>query len=241
VGAGQGLMHRPDGLNGMKVLDSWALWYRFRPRYRAFEHGRIAAFISIPKNASKTVLKVLQLGRNRDEENTDSLVIYENHQRGAILRAKYRLDDLFVFCFSRNPYDRCVSWFEYHHHLEPYRSLTFDQWVRNGMPHHWRRQNQTHYSRRRLTPLLQYTFVEGCRVDFIGRMEDFARDLRFVVDRLNEISEARGLEPRFSAADYVENTSRRRHDDYSAYYTPETRNIVFRLLRKDFEHFGYEK
>ncbi|MBC8488197.1 MAG: hypothetical protein H8D45_19385 [Bacteroidetes bacterium] len=69
---------------------------------------RIAVFISIPRNASKTVLNILELGANRDIENTDSPVIYENHQRGVVLASKYELENLFVFCFSRNPYDRYI-------------------------------------------------------------------------------------------------------------------------------------
>lgn len=73
---------------------------------------RIAAFVSIPKNASKSVLDILELGANRDHDNTTSLVIYENHQRAAVLARKYNLAELFVFCFARNPYSRCISWYQ---------------------------------------------------------------------------------------------------------------------------------
>jgi len=106
-------------------------------------HLRVAAFISIPKNASKTVLHMLRLGKNRDRDTTSSPVIYENHQRGAVLADKCRLDRLYTFCFVRDPYERCISWYEYHRNLQPYESLTFADWVHAGMPHHWKRQNQT--------------------------------------------------------------------------------------------------
>ena len=207
---------------------------------------RVGAFISIPKNASKTVLDALELGANRNVERTRSLVIYENHQRGAVLARRYPLDRLFVFCFARNPYDRCVSWYEYHRTVEryePYLSLSFDEWVRRGMPHHWRRQNQTDFARRGLTPLLQYTFVEGVRVDFVGRMERFDEDLGVVVDRLNEICRRRGIAHRFRRPEKVaaKNTAPRQRTRTDEYYTPETREIVYSLLEKDFRHFGYEK
>lgn len=201
---------------------------------------RIAAFVSIPKNGSKSVLEILDLGDNRDEETTTSLVIYENHQRAAVLARRYRLDKLFVFCFSRNPYDRCVSWYKYHRDIEPYKSFTFESWIREGMPHHWDWQNQTHYPSTGLSPLLQYNFVEDYRMDFVGRMEDFASDLNVVIEKLNAICADRGLTHRFAYTDKRTNTSDR-HRDFERYYTKETKEIVASLLEKDFSHFGYDK
>ncbi len=121
---------------------------------------RIGVFISIPKNASKSILNILALGKNRDQENTSSLIIYENHQRASILSQKYDLNNLFVFSFVRNPYDRCISWYEYHKNMELYRSLSFSSWVKQRMPHHWRIQNQTDYVSEGFSPLFQYNFVE---------------------------------------------------------------------------------
>ncbi|MDY6904695.1 MAG: sulfotransferase family 2 domain-containing protein [Thermodesulfobacteriota bacterium] len=199
---------------------------------------RIGAFISIPKNASKSVLDILELGHNRDEETTRSLVIYENHQRAAVLDRKYGLDNLFVFCFSRNPYDRCVSWFEYHKDIEPYKFYTFESWIKNGMPHHWDIQNQTNYAEKGLSPLLQYNFVENYKVDFIGQIENFSRDINTVIERLNTICENRGLRHRFQYTPKRVNTSER-HTDLQHYYTKETREIVYAHLKQDFMHFGY--
>nr|VFJ58830.1 MAG: Sulfotransferase family protein [Candidatus Kentron sp. FW]VFJ58925.1 MAG: Sulfotransferase family protein [Candidatus Kentron sp. FW]VFJ63126.1 MAG: Sulfotransferase family protein [Candidatus Kentron sp. FW] len=146
---------------------------------------RIAVFISIPKNASQSIIKILELGENRDEENTASLVIHENHQRARILNQRFDLNNLFVFCFSRNPYDRCVSWYRYHKNIEPYRSLSFDSWVMNGMPHHWIVQNLTDYVSEGITPLLQYNFLEQYKVDFVGKLENFSHDMKVIIERLN--------------------------------------------------------
>lgn len=202
---------------------------------------RIAAFISIPKNASKTVLRILDLGPNRDEETTDSLVIYENHQRGVVLNSKYKLDDLFVFCFSRNPYSRSVSWYEFHRDLEPYKSLTFEAWVRQGMPHHWKQQNQTDYVKEGISPLLQYNFVDGCRVDFVGRIESFESDLRNVIARLNSICGERSIAHKFQYAQMAVHRYRRQRARLADYYSDGTRQIVYSLLEKDFIHFGYDE
>lgn len=202
--------------------------------------NRIGAFISIPKNASKTVLDVLELGRNRDSEITNSLVIYENHQRGMVLDARYNLGPLYVFCFCRNPYDRCVSWFEYHKEMEPYRTLSFETWIKNGMPHHWVQQNQTNYITEGISPLLQYHYVEQCKIDFVGRMENFEQDFSSIIEKLNELCTHKGLLHRFSYRNEQLNTSTR-HAAMDSYYTPETRKIVYELLEKDFTYFGYER
>jgi hypothetical protein len=202
---------------------------------------RIAAFISIPKNASHTVRHILQLGPNRDRDDTASLVIYENHQRGVVLKARHDLRRLFTFCFARNPYDRCVSWFEYHrrHGTEPYASLSFADWVMAGLPHHWRRQNGTDYVAEGLSPLLQYQFVARTRLDFIGRIETFATDLKRVIAELNRRCRAEAIPHRFVYSPQRINASdrsRRLRDFYSI----ETKRRVRSLLRKDFEFFGYE-
>lgn len=186
------------------------------------------------------MLRILDIGANRDEDRTDSPVIYENHQRAAVLAQRFQLDDLFVFCFSRDPYDRCVSWYEFHRHLEPYRSLAFRDWVGHGMPHHWEVQNGTDYTSLGISPLLQYHFVEGCRVDFVGKVESFLDDLAVVVERLNRMCERRGIDRRFEVRDEHLNRSGRSRD-LGDYYDEDSKDLVYRTLEKDFLHFGYER
>lgn len=201
---------------------------------------RIAAFISIPKNASKSVLEILELGYNRDVEDTTSLVIYENHQRAAVLKRRYDLSNLFVFCFTRNPYDRCVSWYEYHKNIEPYCSMSFDSWIKKGMPHHVAVQNGTDFVAEGISPLLQFNYVESQRIDFIGKVETFDNDMMIIVDKLNSLCEQKELQHRFKHTPLKTNTSIR-CDDYERYYSKETKEIVYAILQKDFNHFGYPR
>jgi len=201
---------------------------------------RIAAFISIPRNASNTIRDVLELGPNRDQENTDSLVIYENHQRARVLNRKYDLSNLFVFCFSRNPYDRCVAWYAYHRELEPYNALGFDEWIGRGMPHHWKVQNQTDYLSEGISPLSQYEFVEQYKVDFIGKLENFPNDLMSIIDRLNLLCKEKGINHTFNYTDIRKNISNR-ETDFEGYYNQKTKETVYSLLEKDFLFFGYKR
>jgi hypothetical protein len=203
-------------------------------------HKRIAAFISIPKNASKSVLKMLDIGPNRDREATSSPVIYENHQRGVVLSRHHDLQNLFVFCFSRNPFDRCISWYEFHRHIAPYKDLTFDKWIREGMPHHFRVQNATNYLEEGISPLLQANYTRNTKIDFIGRFERLEHDLRYAIHKLNQRAQEINLQKTFEFTNVHINQSNRL-PRMSDYYCPETEQIVLRLLAEDFDLFNYPK
>ena len=180
---------------------------------RSFLHNnffrkRIGLFISIPKNGSKSILNNFSLGNIRGIENSPSLVIFENHQRGKILSQKYNLDNLFVFCLSRNPYDRTVSWFEYHKNIPPYCELNFIEWVDQGMPHHWVQQNQTNYLIENLSPLEQHIFIDDCKVDFIGKLENYSKCLNIIQEKLNSICKEKNINYRFKPTNYIVNNSK---------------------------------
>lgn len=199
----------------------------------------LATFISIPRNGSHSVRQALGLGPNRDLDTVASEVIDENHQRGAVLAERYGLAGSFVFCMARHPYSRCLSWYRFHRHLEPYRSLSFEHWVANGLPHHWLTQNATDYYTTGLSPLLQHTFVTGCQVDYIGRVEHFDESLASIVERLNALRGERGLPPGFRTAEVHHNASPP-EPAVEQLESEHTRRAVHELLRTDYEHFGYE-
>lgn len=202
---------------------------------------RIGVFISIPKNGTYTVKKLLKLNKDSDGKY-GSVIISEKHERGTILNDKYNLEGLFVFCFVRNPYDRTISWYEYHknRNLEPYTSLSFEEWVKEGMPHHWDVLKETNWEEEGISPLLQYHFVSDCKVDFVGRVEHFEHDMKTIVRRLNRMLEDTHREPDFEYIEARKNTSNRSNslDDY---YTPETKKIASEILHRDFVEFRYEK
>jgi len=201
--------------------------------------SRVAAFISIPRNASNAVRVSLGLGPNRDHDSTGSPVIYENHQRGSVLTRKYDLGRLFVFCFVRNPYERCVSWYQYHRDrgMEPYTALSFDAWVRQGLPHHWQIQNETDYSSAGLSPLSQYDFIEGTVVDYVGRIESFEDDIRLISATVAARCADKGID--YQPRQIVHSNRSSRPEDWRSLFQPETLELVSTLLERDFSTFGY--
>lgn len=206
------------------------------------EKKMVGCFISIPKCATKTILRMFALGRNRDnhyKEESDQHVIYENHQRLKKLEERFDLDKKFVFTFVRNPYDRVKSWYNYHINTEPYKSQTLNEWIQNGCPTHWKVQNQTNWRKENLSPLLQFNFVDGkTKVDFVGKIENFEEDCKLIITKLNKLFEDNGLEKRIS---YKTLQANRSTDQTKEQITDENKELIYTMFRKDFEYFGYEK
>ena len=203
--------------------------------------SKIACFVSVPRCASKSILVMLALGGERDEdsaEKTEQITIYENHQRLSVLEARYDLADKYNFAFVRNPYDRLASWYQFHRNIEPYRPLTFAQWIREGCPTHWIIQNRTKWKQEGLSPLLQHNFLDAshAQMSFVGRMQSFDEDMKQVIGDLNSICIQRGIEHRFVFKSVRINTSR----SDTLTYTDELRERVFKMFRKDFDAFGYD-
>lgn len=201
----------------------------------------VAAFISIPKNGTISVKEILKRNKNSDR-NFETIVISEKHQRGKVLKKKYNLDNHFVFCFSRDPYDRSVSWYEYHkdRNLAPYTKLSFENWIQEGMPHHWTELRGTNWTDADLSPLLQYNFVSDCKVDFIGKIEHFERDMSKVIKELNKRLKESGQRLKYRFSNTQKNRSERK-SGIEHYFTDETKKIVSEKLHKDFEFIGYKK
>ena len=192
-------------------------------------------FISIPKNASITIHKLFGI-KQKDRSNKRDVGIFDNHARCEIIKKRYgeeEFDGRFKFCFVRNPWDRCVSWFFFHKRLKPYRYYSFAGWIKADMPHHWKIQNGTDYIKEKISPLEQYVFIydkQGNKmIDYIGKVENLDDDLKYLLKR--------GYMKRTNG--HRQNKSSRR-SDYRKYYTRETKNIVANQLKKDIQLFNYK-
>jgi hypothetical protein len=161
--------------------------------------------------------------------------------------------DYFKFAFVRNPWDRLVSWYtmidgcrravaagtagpKARRNIEKNNLFkyvlscgpTFDEFVKNCTEK--QRVGNCYYSFT-FNQLRYLTDENGeMLVDFIGRFENFTRDLSHVFDKLG--LEASQLE--------IPHKNRSAHSHYSEMYTPETREIVRKRFRRDIEFFGYE-
>ena len=203
---------------------------------------KVALFISIPKCASKSIQKTLELGIGRDNElhaTKEEHVISENHQRLKVLEVKYNINELFSFCFVRNPYDRIISWYKYYKSHPSYNKITLNEWVALGCPIHWESQNKTNWKKEKLNPLLQFNFIDsnrGNNVDFIGRMENYDDDIEKLRKILNDIFKEKGFEK------FIPFTKVHINKTYKGEeLTVESKEIIYNLFKKDFEYFDYKK
>ena len=132
-------------------------------------------------------------------------------------------DEYFKFAFVRNPWDRLVSWYSMvttlpreGNELRRYvhdNSSTFEEFIYNCTGE-VKIKEGVHYSF--AYNQLDYVTDEhgNVLVDFIGRLENFDKDIQEVFRRI-------GFE-----LETVPHKNRSGHQHYSTFYTPETEMIV---------------
>lgn len=191
-------------------------------------------FISVPKNGSQSVFSMLGY-KIKDRSSESDHGIMDNHARAVVLRDRYRdFDSRFTFCFVRNPLERLVSWYDHHlkvYRCEPYKSKTFKEWVMAGCPHHWKKQNGTHWNEP-LSPIHQWQFLYdadgNCLVDRIYRMESF--DAHF-----EDACRIIGVEP----PERKTHKNKATKGSWKDRYDDESLAFATKIVEKDIRLFGY--
>lgn len=195
--------------------------------YRSYTHKHKAIFIHIPKNAGTSVLKLLM----GESINRDHLTFREFEQSNSYLFDKY-----YKFCFSRNPYDRAVSTYEYlrrggnkvsdlfYQKLFEDKYSTFEEYVLNYLDEFKLHEHVL------FKP--QYSFVYddrlNCKVDFCGKFENLNHDMGFVLYKI-------GISGELNKTNTTPKTK-----DYRKYYENDgVRKKIYNLYKKDFLLFGY--
>jgi len=193
---------------------------------------KIACFISIPKCGTNTIISILEMPSydiDRHNESVRRLIIDDNHKTLDYINQKYNLHNVFIFTFVRHPYQRIASWFFFHKKLQinHYLYLTFEQWLRNGMPHHHEGD-----------AMIQCDYIDSKHktVDFVGKIENFEDDMKKLIGILNDRCIKLNVRHKFSYSPIKENEN---IYDYS--YTQEMKDLVYERCKRDFIAFGYER
>ena len=152
-------------------------------------------------------------------------------------------NNMFSFCFIRNPYARLVSEYFWKRKDSDIRfgidcrQMTFGQFIKT-LQRKFRnilaqpQAEVSHY-------LPQYLYVcdenDKILVDFVAKYEDgLERGLEQALQKLGVTQVTPIKLPK-------SNSTSSQRDHYSTYYTPELKNIVGTLYDKDFTIFGYSK
>lgn len=213
---------------------------RFRPQFERDDDMPPGVFIHVHK-CGGTALKTLLFGVGMKHNVIAIAGRWAIPQPGYIARYTWwrqRHPDhyrrAFKFTFIRNTWDRVISnwlFFRQRHavfvSLEKFLDLAVTKQGRAGgkPPHRAIKQMVNH-----LIPFSNEDAYHLSEMDFIGRLEHFERDLRYVLEQLG-LGDYDGPMPRRNW------TTRDR--PYTDYYTDETRDLVARHYAKDIETFGF--
>lgn len=207
--------------------------------------------ISGSRIALKTALTHLKyLGKQVLEFNSDETRIPDeisgNFRIGAYRRMKRSINpgtwnNLYKFTFVRNPYDRAVSsWafltsesrgdfrieMNFSDFIEKVINADFDSY-------------QSILNTEQIADLEWHTMPQVIHlqnkigkidVDFVGKVEDFEKDLKFIFQQL-QIADSGEEKVRVNSSG---------HKPYQTYYTKELKERVYSYYKADFESFGYD-
>jgi len=134
-------------------------------------------------------------------------------------------NDYFKFAFVRNPWDRVVSC--YHKQVLPKFNPHYQKCFDKDFDFFVDFIDSQDLSACDIHIKLQTTLIPIQEVDFIGRFERFAEDLRYVLDRIG-MTDAQ-----------IVHKNRSEHKHYSAYYTKRTKRIIAKKYKKDIQAFSY--
>lgn len=231
------------------MLSFFFRYSRLLPGFVASSLDRNYLYVSLPRSGSTSTIRTLAV----NEAAQDSRVIVPDfNEEGFIgiqdvsswhifedkilnidldrLRAKY------IFSFVRNPYSRLLSsyyrgrakgFFSMFCGVEQPRELSFEEFVEIvcAMDDH------THDVH--IISQVRLLALEDWRYDFIGRVENYADDMTFVLHKLYGRSAIRNF--------YAEErTSAGRAAARAAAFTPRLADKVYVRFRKDFELLGYD-
>lgn len=241
----------------LKIFEEEALQYAGRISVEDFVHSTYLSFKhqyfygESPKTGCSTIKKVLiqaELGRRIDFGNPEFIHFREFNpflkiQQVGALQHYFKREDIFKFCFVRNPYIRLLSCYLDKIKRDKYQSqqiktqlgwaadakriVSFEEFVDvvtgqavEDMDQHWR---------------VQYdqTYQSNIEYDFIGRFENFEQDFRFILGHL-------GIDPE-AYFDVEVSHATQASENLEAYYSPALAAKVYQKYQIDFEYFGYNK
>ena len=150
---------------------------------------------------------------------------------GELSSEGYPIEQFYKFAFVRNPYDRLVSAF-YNFRYDKghikwasdiYKFDTFKDFVLGF-------EDSSCINYIHLRPQFDYLQIDGrVQMDFVGKYENLKQDFQKVENDLSL--------PHVDLGHY----RRHEHPPYQELYDEETKQVVKRIYKNDFETFGYEK
>lgn len=193
-------------------------------------HKWRTVFVQITKNASSAIHDALRNNSDYSHDHALYIDILSNNDPELI-------ESYYSFAVVRNPYDRFVSAWEYLSNYEEVRwPLSFEETVRQ-----FHKRGRFFYTSEDLVWWPQARFISIKKiilVDKVLRYETLSEEWPGVVEEIVKRTPEGFSRPK-ELLDRMNTNPREKSLD--EYYTPELKEMVYDLYRRDFEMFGYEK
>ncbi len=214
----------------------------------SINHDKKAIFIHIPKNGGSYIADILSKNygfknyylHRPDHERfclgiDKSVDKHENKVHGTLIYYKTsphlnrimgmneeKWKSYFIFTFIRNPYDRIVSGWNYVNNWNtPFKNYININYGTNAYD----------YWHVFMTQSRHIIDTNGkINAGFIGKFENLENDLKEVLLKI-------GFN-RIIHVPFKKNS--KKHDNYLTYYKNDEKDIVYKLMKEDFDNFDYE-
>jgi len=188
-------------------------------------------FIHLPKTAGTSMESKEFIGPERNQTHW-SLNMFTQQLKNP--------QEYFKWCFSRNPYSRLVSAYEWgvKNHKEQYlKDINSFQNFIDKIEEFWDFNGTSiQQTRSGIHTIPQHIFINGDKnnIDFIGRFENLGRDFELLCEKISSHS---GLK---ISNTQLPITKKTKSIDYKTYYNKNIIKKINKLYEKDFILFDYE-
>jgi hypothetical protein len=146
----------------------------------------------------------------------------------------WNFNEYFKFCFSRNPWDRLISYF--HYGKKVYNKNTKEGIHPPGSaPYKWMSKFNCEFKQYGETAILARTqrwSIDGSNsepiIDFFGKIENLQEDFNTICDKIGIPHQE------------LPHVNKTKHKHYTEYYNDKIRTRVAERYAKDIEYFGYK-
>jgi hypothetical protein len=140
-------------------------------------------------------------------------------------QSKYMWDDYFKFCFERNPWDKVISQYYFHHQRSQYAKRDLHQFIMHGtLPRFSDWRLYTEESKKDNTVI----------VDHVGRYDKMQDEFEFIRDKLKLPKPIQMPKKR------LKGWTRKDYRNYQDVLTNEERNRVAKVFQKEIKLLGFK-
>ena len=198
----------------------------------AINHKYKSIFVHLPKTAGTSMESKDFIGPERNQTHW-SVNMFTRQLKNP--------NEYFKWCFSRNPYSRLVSAYEWgiKNHKEQYLKdiNSFDDFI-DKIEDFWDfKGSSIQQTRSGIHTIPQYIFINNDikNMNFIGKFENLERDFEQLCKKLESHSGIKIINRELPI------TKKTKSIDYKSYYNKKIINKINKLYENDFILFNYER